>query len=46
MRIKKLNAVAVYLPREAAWTLEYCHRKQLQYMEALQLAVSLSCSLV
>jgi len=49
MRIKKLNGVifpevAVYLQRKTAWTLEYCRRKQLQYMAALQLALSLSCS--
>ena len=49
MRIKKLNGVifpevAVYLQRKTAWTLEYCRHKQLQYITALQLALSLSCS--
>ena len=49
MRIKKLNGVifpevAVYLQRKTAWTLEYYRRKQLQYIAALQLALSLSCS--
>ena len=49
MHIKKLNgvlfsAVAVYLQRKTAWTLEYCSSSQLHYMAALQLALSLSCS--
>ena len=49
MHIKKLNgvlfsAVAVYLQRKTAWTLECCRSRQLQYMAALQLALSLSCS--
>ena len=49
LRIKKINGVkfpevAVYLQRKTAWTLEYCRRKQLQYIAALQLALSLSCS--
>ena len=49
MGIKKLNgvifsAVAVYFQRKTAWTLEYCRSKQLQYMAALQLALSLSFS--
>ena len=49
MHIKKLNgvlfsAVAVYLQRKTAWTLEYCRSSQLHYMAALQLALSLPCS--
>ena len=49
MHIKKLNgvlfsAVAVYLQRITAWTLEYCCSSQLHYMAALQLALSLPCS--
>ena len=49
MHVKKLNgvlfsAVAVYLQRKTAWTLECCRSRQLQYMAALQLALSLSCS--
>ena len=49
MYIKKLNgelfsAVAVCLQRKTAWTLECCRNSQLQYMAALQLALSLSCS--
>ena len=49
MHIKKLNgvlfsAVAVYLQRKPAWTLECCCSRQLQYIAALQLALSLSCS--
>ena len=49
MHIKKLNgvlfsAVAVYLQRITAWTLEYCRSSQLHYMAALQLPLSLPCS--